>query len=390
MDHSIIPASSAYIWGKPKGCTGWALMSNQYPETEQPVDAMEGEASHEIAANLVTAGTNGGVNQPTRENTVDTLASNGILLTDEMFDCAEIYANHVISIMHKTRIYGGPEMGIETRVDSKLIHDLSFGTPDFWLFDRKNYVLYLPDYKFGHDMVEVFEIWQLIVYACGILEKLKINGIGDQHVTVHFEIVQPRAFHRDGIIRKWIVNAADLRGYFNTLNNNAAEALGSNPVTRSGSHCKHCTARHACSAALQGGFSLYEVAKQPTPVELPPDALGVQLAIVKRAIKQLECIETGLSAHAEGLLRSGKLVQGWTMESSKGREEWVYPVNEIISLGDALNIDLRKPDAVCTPKQARAKGLTNELVKQFSKSKQTGLTLTPDNGNKAKRLFNHD
>lgn len=379
-EHSILAPSSGHIWGSLNGCTGWPLMSAQYPQLEESQDAKDGTASHEIGKELIYEMSRGIL------NTTFKRFDNGSF-TKEMFDCAKIYADDVAEIMRSTGIFGGRNIGIEKRVECKYIHAIIFGTPDAWIYDHKNKRLYIWDYKFGHRIVEIFEMWQLIIYLAGLFDYLKINGIVNQQITVHMRIVQPRAFHSDGIIREWKIKACNLRRYFNILQDRAIEALGPNSVTRSGPHCRDCSARHVCSAALQSGINLYEVASQPIPTELSPLALGVQLSIVKRAIKQLECIESGLTGQVEGSIRNGINTPGWLMQSGRGKEAWTKSTEEVIALGDMLDNDLRKPEETITVNQARIKGISNEVLKEYSERKRTGLKLVPDDGNKLKRLF---
>jgi hypothetical protein len=359
-------------------------MAQMYPETDETPEAAEGTASHEVAASLISAAA---VAAGFNDLPVGMPASNGVIITEEMFEAAELYAEDVGVVMRKLANF---VPNVEARIEAKQIHDLSFGTVDCWIYDQKTGHLYIWDYKFGYEIVEAFENWQAINYAAGIIEELELNGIADQFTQVHIRIAQPRAFHRDGPIREWVVNASDLRGYINVLFNKAHEALGSNPVTRSGSHCRHCSARHACPDALKAGLRLYEVAGQPLPVELPSEALGVQLSIVKRAIKQLEYIESGLDEQMKGMIRSGASVPGWKVEQGFGRERWSKPIAEVIALGDLMNIDVRKTPEAVTPKQARKLGIDDAVIMAYSETPRTGLKLVPDNGSKAKQVFNHD
>lgn len=379
--HSIIPPSSAAIWGSPNGCTGWVLMSQLYPETEETPEAADGTASHEIGASLIKAST---VMSGFNDLPIGQKASNGIIITEEMFEAAEIYADDVATVIRKT---GNFVPNIEQHIRALTIHPESHGTPDIWLYDKASGCLYIWDYKYGHGIVEVFENWQLINYIAGILTQLSINGIQDQYITVHFRVVQPRAYHRDGEVREWIINAFDLRGYFNILEANAHEALGPNSINRSGPHCRYCQARHVCDTANQAGLQLYELTGKPIPLELPPDALGLQLTIVKRAIKQLEYLESGLGEQVKGLIRNGKNVPGWMVEMGLGRETWSRPIPEIITLGNIMKVDLRKPDQAMTPKQARKAGIDDAVITAYSETPKTGLKLVPDNGSKAKRMF---
>lgn len=383
--HSIIPPSSAGIWGAPEGCTAWPLMQQIYPETDESPEAAEGTASHEIGSTVICDAARGVSN--TFKNFEGVTASNGVLYTEDMFDAAEMYANDVIDIMRTTGVFGGPHFGNEQRIEAKRINEQSFGTIDQFMFAKATGDLYVWDYKFGYDVVEAFENWQLINYTAGILERLAVNGIEDQYITVHFRIVQPRAHHRDGPIREWKVNASDLRSYFNILEMNAAEALSEKAVARSGSHCKHCTGRHACEAALKAGVKLYEVATQPMPLELSPEALGVQLAIVKRAAKQIEYLVSGFEEQAKGLIRSGVNVPGWITEQGVGREKWDKPVEEVIAMGDMMGYNLRKPEDVITPIQSKKLGIDEAVISAYSIKPNTEMKIVPDNINRVRQIF---
>ena len=385
--HSIIPPSSAKIWGAPNGCTGWVSMSQMYPETEETEESKEGTASHEIGSTLI-------LNQAVGQIAVDApefvgeTADNGVIFTDEMFEAAKIYADDVGEVMRSTGVFGGINFGNEKHLTMPKIHELNEGTTDQFIFDRKTGHLYVWDYKFGYEIVEAFENWQSIDYTNGIFEKLKLNdGIADQHITVHIRIVQPRAFHRDGMIREWTVRGSDLRAHFNTLEMNAAESLGPNAKCRSGAHCRHCSARTNCEAGITMGMRMYEVVCKPTPLEMSPLAAGVQLSLIKRARKQLEYLESGFEEQIKGKIRKGITFPNWIVEQGMGRERWAKPVAEVIALGKVYGKDLKKPDEVITPTQARKKGMDAEMVKSYTEKPKTGMILVEDNGDKAKRLF---
>lgn len=360
-------------------------MSQCYPETEESVDSAEGTATHEIGAEIIQRGATGRGSDST--TWVGETAPNGVVWTEEMFDAAKMYADDVVSVMRERDIFGGPDFGIEQQIDIKRVHDLQFGTPDFYLFDRSKGDLFIWDFKYGHGVVEAFENWQAINYLAGLIDLLGINGEQDQHITVHIRIVQPRAHHRDGPIREWTTIASNLRGHINTLNANAHKAMSADAEICTGDHCKNCTARHACPAALKAGMNFLEVTQQPLPVELTPEALGVQLAIVTRGRKQLEYLESAYKEQVKGLIRGGKLVPGWMTENSFGREKWIQPVEEVVAMGDMLGTDLRKPQEAVTPNQARKLGVDASVITAYSSTPRTGLTLVPDNGNKAKQVF---
>jgi len=384
MTHSIIPPSSAYMWGAPGGCTGWVLMSLQYPETEESDESMEGTAAHEIAVPMIEAYQRGVLGMPTRQNLADTLTTNGVVATDEMYDGAKMYADYLGELMRDTNVYGGEYLGVEDRIEAPQIHNQSFGTVDFWLFDVKNGVLYIVDFKFGRRFVAAYENWQLINYVAGVLKRL---GLDDQVITVCMIIVQPRAYHPSGPVREWRVKASDLRPYFNILANNAERALGDNSELRTGKHCRDCQARHACPAALDAGLGLYESVNKPTPVDLSPLALGVHLAVVRRAREQLEYLETGLEKEVEKKIKGGIPIPLWVLEQTYGRRKWTAPVEEVISMGVLLEKDIQKPIEAITPTQAIALGIDDTVIEEYSTKPRGKMKLAYMDSNHTKRIF---
>jgi hypothetical protein len=364
-------------------------MSQSFPETEDNPEAAEGEASHEIGASLIKAATRGGIDRPKREETVGTVATNGVIITDEMFDGAELYADDVIEVMRSEAVLGGPHIRVEERVSIPRIHELCFGTPDVSIYAQKNFKIYLWDYKFGHKYVDAFENWQAVPYFAGLMDVYNFDGILDQNIIVHIRIVQPRAYHRDGPIREWVIKASDLRAYINIMKNNAEISLSAEAVCRSGPHCYRCSARTNCDTATLAGMGLYEVASTPTPIDLSPQSIGRQLTIIKRAMDQLDFLKTGFEAQAEGLIRSGHVIPGWGLEPTFGNQKWSKPIKEVIELGGYLGLELKK-DAAITPNQAKKLGISEEILKAYSETPRTGAALAPENSNKARQVFDNE
>lgn len=378
-DHSLIAPSSAGVWVH---CTAHPLMAACFPEPETE-ESREGTATHEVAARMIEAATGAA----TIPDPVGTIAGNGVVITEEMYESAQMYADNVIGEMQRRGAFGGDCLGVEKRVYAGIIHSESWGTVDCYIFDRKTGELIVWDFKNGHLHVEAFENWQGINYVPGILERLGITGDQDEHIRVTIRIVQPRAFHRDGPIRDWTVKATALRPYWNDLYTKAHEALGPSPVATSGPHCRHCPARHACDAALTAGLTLYEAAAEPAPLELSVEALALQFTIVTRAIDQLKYLASGYEEQIASLIRSGARVPGYRVETGRGRTTWTVPIDEVVMLGDALGVDLRKAAAV-TPNQAKKLGIDETVIKAYSDKPITGVKVVRDeSAKKAREIF---
>jgi hypothetical protein len=303
-----------------------------------------------------------------------------------MIDGATMYADDVIAEMRARKVFGN-NLHIEESLTCPDIHLQSYGTPDVWLYDAKGAHVIIWDYKYGYLTVEAFENWQAVNYFSGVSSILNLDGLSDQLLTVEFRIVQPRAYHRLGPIRKWVTSGGALRPYVNQLANAATLALGADPIATSGKQCKYCRGRFNCEAALTGGLSLYEAARSAVPLDITPHAMGLQLTIVKRAIEQLKALDTGYTAAIGSLIKSGTVVPYWSLAPGVGREDWSSPIETVLNMADLLGVDVHKPSLI-TPNQARTAGLPAEVVKMFAKRK-TSYKLEPINANQVKEVFNN-
>lgn len=363
IDHARLAPSSA---ARLVACTGSRKMVELFPQEESGIDAIEGEAAHWAGAELLQG------------RAVDTgqVAANGVTLTDEMVEAAELYAEHIIA--------RGPVGAVETTVKSAALHPDNYGTPDHFALQPMH--LFVDDFKFGHGYVEVFENWQLMNYVALILQEMGINGMTDQMLQVTMTIVQPRNYHRDGPIRTWSVKASELRGHFNILRNKFEEAMREDAPVTAGAHCEHCPARHVCEAAAASGYNAVTHAYRSIPLVMSPAAMALELRTLRRARKVLEARITGLEEQVLSTIVRGTDVPWFSIQHGQGRTKWTTPASEVIALGQMLGVDVSKPD-VLTPKQAIAKGLPEEVVKAYSHAPRGAAELVEDDGRTAAKVF---
>lgn len=371
MSHAKLPPSSAAMWVK---CTGWYKMNEPITDEEESEDSRIGTAVHELAAHMIDGYT----------HSVGETASNGVVWDEEMFECAEAYVMDVQSVIMQ---YPFANFNTETHVSIGYVHEENSGTPDFDMFDPETRTIYIWDYKHGHGIVEAFENWQLLDYLVGIMWREGVNEIYlGEEFEIHLRVVQPRAFHRDGAIREWVLKSSDVRGYATTLKQAAHANMSDEAICQSGTHCKYCKARHTCSAAIQCGLGMIEVLSQPTPFDMSPEAMGTMYSIIKRAEKHLESLKASLEAQISSKLKQGVPVENWELTQSYGREKWSIPFEEAVGIGEMHGVDIRKKECV-TPKQAITLGVDAELVRAYSITPTTGLKLTQIDLNRVKRTF---
>lgn len=364
--HAPLAPSSASQWVV---CPGSVPMQALFPETEGE-EAREGDACHWLAAEAL----HGRVG--TRP--VGMTAANGVIITEEHYEAAVVYVKTVRGFAP-----GPCALYIEHPITIPRVHEQCYGTPDAFFYDAGTATLHLPDLKFGFGIVDVFENWQLICYAVGVLDFLQLD---DQKTRVKFYIVQPRGFHREGPVRTWEVLASDLRPYANKLAH-AAQAAMLTPQCVSSVQCRYCSARHACPSAQQAAMYSVDYVGQPTPEALDAVALAIELRTLRRASEAINYRLTGLEAQAEAMINAGQLVPGFTLQHGTGRATWNKPAAEVFALGDLLGVKLQKDPEPVSPAEARKRGLDETLLNAYTFKPSTGVKLIPNDKTVASRVF---
>jgi len=356
-EHARLAPSSAYRWTQ---CPGSVRLVEQYSFSrgDEPGEA----AAEGTAAHWLVAGGDGPA------------APNGVVITDEMRDAVKPY---------RAELAAHNDWQIEQRVVVASIHKDCWGTCDAYRVDHRDKRIVVMDLKYGYGLVEVYENPQLMLYAIAIAD---MEGVGHDWF-VDLTVVQPRAYHRNGPVRRWPTNVAALRLYARHLRSVAEEAMGNDPRTVAGSWCKHCPARHVCPALREAGMAVWEVTQNSTPVELDRNGLALELSLLTEAQSYLTARLTGLTADAMSRIRAGEAVPGWTLEHGKGREEWTASDAEVMVLGDIYGVPLAKPLAPITPAQARKAGLTAEVVAQYAARKTGEAKLVQASVTEARRVF---
>lgn len=378
--HAFLAPSSAFRWVR---CALAPALEAAYPETEASPASLEGAAAHWVNEMLLRG----------CPASLDMQAPNGVGVTREMLEGAELVRDDIADTL-------GPDWAqrlvIEQRVNIPRVHPThNWGTPDYRAWSRMNngrLCLHVWDYKYGQGIVEAFENWQLIDYAAGILDEA--GAVDDRELVVDLVVIQPRAFHRNGPVRRWRVLASDLRGYINNLSNAAAEATSGLPrATPTPEGCKHCLGRHACEALQREAYSAAGVARHYGALELSPHALGLELRTLKQAQELLAARVTGIEAQVVASIKRGVGVPFWAMESVPGRLAWNKPAAEVFALGDMLGLDLRKEAEPITPTQAKAaakpKGLPGELFDAYASRPVGAAKLVVDDGTRARLIFSN-
>lgn len=342
--HAVLAPSSAPIWAN---CSG-SVSASQGTPNNPTAATLEGEAAHWAVSSSLESWCDG--------NDVDTLtwvgheAPNGVIVTDEMVQCAQVMVDDVLEAVGSSLAMF--QLKVEHRVAMPQVHPDCWGTLDaaLWCADAGH--LYVWDYKHGFRENNAEGNWQLISYVAGLVNELGINGAQDEYVTVHMRIVQPRCYRRSGPVDEWVVKLSDLRGYFNQLSVKAHEALGQSPTLSPGLHCRDCPAIGKCSAARRslGAFSDYANSAYELDA-MTGSELAVEREILRDTVKvaqaRLDAIEDDLRHRIQG----GDGSTGLALASNPGRLKWTVDAPVALAFGEQFGADLSQI-GVKTPTQA--------------------------------------
>lgn len=372
MSHATVMPSALHLTVPCPGSLQLQAAVTPTPPTEEQA---EGELGHIVARKYAQGS---GAEWPLgRKYKIDV---HEFEIDDDMVDGAAIYSEEA-----------QPGGRYEEPVGIPDVHPTEcFGTPDYWRVTIETYLKLLKviDYKYGHRFVEVFEHYQLIAYATGVARFL---GLALDFPVV-LVIVQPRNYTH-GAVREWKTTVGELyRICAEKIAPRVALALGPNPPTYVGRHCYDCKARHACTTLQTADASLVDFAGTAEVREMPREAVGAELRILKDAIKILEARYTGLYEQASNLARGGFRIPFWALEAGSGRLKWKDDVTPatVIAMADLFGINVRKPEAVKTPKQCIDAGIDKGVIDEYAHRPPGALKLVPEDDTKTRKIFGNN
>jgi hypothetical protein len=302
--HSTLGASSASRW---LNCPGSVSLSEGMPNPSSKY-ALEGTAAHQLAEECILnkrspyTYINGGT------VTLEDDDGNQIEyeVTSDMAEAVMVYLKEVTALAN----YLGQDItgeNVEVGFHLDWIDEELWGTNDLMLgvpFDT----LYIYDYKHGQGVaVDVENNVQLMYYALGALGPDNPNCYTD----VVLCIVQPRATHPDGPIRKWRVSVDALYDFHVKLLEGVKATRDKNAPLCSGPHCRWCLALSVCpevgkEAASVAGLTAKQVfGDKPLTFPGPNEILPEQRVKLYQFIEQFEQWAKAIKSDTHDKLLSG-------------------------------------------------------------------------------------
>jgi hypothetical protein len=362
--------SAAHAWSKCRGyaklCAAIKAVLSDEADNEVRED---GVACHWLAKEVWDGGS----------PVAGSLSPNGRELTDEMFRSVAEY--HAL-----IRSWGACDPILEEKIAvSYVFPGVADGTPDVFAWNDAMTELFLADLKYGFRAVEVWRNPQLIIYAWTLVCLATKHGHAPQRVNLF--IYQPRCAHREGYIRKWIVDIPTLGRLAEELGAAALECYSPNPMCTVNAACRDCEGNGHCETLKASAGWGAEVSYGATPLELTPNQIGYELAVMLQAQQRMEARINGLSTQAESLLKKGTRIPGFEMGRAGTRWRWRAGVDQLLpALGRMFGVDVRAPEKFKSVAQLRDK-LPAEVVSMYAEKPLGELKLTMIDPNEATRKF---
>lgn len=352
-------------------CPASARMEAQFPD-EETQDSRDGVAVHWAGAELLHG----------RPVALGQVADNGVVLTTEMVEGAELYANHIMQ--------RGPVGHVEETLTEPALHPDNWGTPDHWVFDWQFMTLYMDDLKFGHRFVDVRWNTQLIEYAALALKTLKID---DDHpffddVNIVFTLALPRCYHSPSPVQVWRTTWGEIDHRVDQLQASmyAADQPDAPCNATDVQACRDCKARFACDANLQAGAIAVGVTGQAIPLHLAPLAKVKMLRVLRDAELRIKSLREGIEQDVVQTIRRKQAVPFFALEGRPGREVFNGD-NTIVEVAKLYGVDVMKAPSFITPKQAIDAGVPADVVRLFSKKNSGALELVEYDGSDVSDIF---
>ncbi len=319
--HSTIGASSYYRW-KRSACPGSVKLSKGMPNRSTKY-AAEGSVAHAIGERAILKriglAPDDDFDQRHALGCVVKHEEHDITIDDEMLEAAEFYADTVLA---EYKPEDGDILYVEKRFNLRRIHPGLFGTSDTVLIKVKLKKIIVFDLKYGAGIaVEAEENEQLQYYCVGAL--LESNaGVLDAEVV----IVQPRAFHEEGPVRRWAFPAVEIFDFVEDLKADAQATEDPNAPLRAGEWCRFCPAAPICKTLKD---YVNEMAKQdfgPVPTtaaaaEFRPIYDPAALNEVLRALPTIKSWVERVEAFARAEALTGRGSNGHKLVRGKGSRE---------------------------------------------------------------------
>lgn len=375
MSHSKLSPSSAKRW---MSCPRSIRLSEGVAKKDSKY-AEEGTAAHHVAEHCLKMG----VNTHDLVSDLNTFVNPKVKkwVSQEMFDYVQIYLDTIYN--DSTSVNYIKE--IEKKYDLSWVYPGISGTVDYALGEFMG-TLRVYDLKYGGGIiVEPDENPQQMLYALGAIGENNLN----LYVDVELVIVQPRAYHPNGPVRRWRTTVKKLLAWAQEVKKCAKETEKETAEACAGPWCRFCPATPICpemvlyaadAAKIEFG-SLDEVSgildkpKCPNPGTLS----NGEVAKVLRFLEVLAPWAKEVKEYAIAQINAGNQIPGFKLVKTRGHRRWIDEEKVINTFDMLFGDEIYAPRKLKSPAQIeKLKGVDKKEVNTLCK-KGSGIKIVPDN-----------
>jgi hypothetical protein len=272
-------------------------------------------------------------------------------ITDEHIDAANVWLATILPLVEP-----GVVVMIETKVDIRHVHPMMWGTADCIIYNPRTKKLWVIDLKFGSG-IAVDPDWntQFFSYGAGAA-KLFNYDVSE----VELVVVQPRAWHPKGPVRRFIVDIIDFLIFEGWMRKQLARVDDPEPVAAVGEWCRFCPAAPLCPDLYQFVMRTLNVKFTPKLRERDlPDLKSMSTRDLGRVFREMKIIEIWMNRFREYVhdrAMNGEIPEGAKVVEGRSIRHWKDPVavqEELEALGFSdeeifTEPDLRSPAGIET------------------------------------------
>lgn len=358
--HSTLGASSAHRW---MACPGSVKLCLTAPPQKDSEYAAEGTFAHLYGEFLLRRESGSVFKEP---------------VTKEMADAVNVY----VAVVRKDQDEIKGKLEVEKRIDLSSLNRLMFGTNDALVYARWSKLI-VYDYKHGKGIpVDVEDNVQLLFYALGAYIELQHMEFSE----IEMVIVQPRADHPDGPVRRWTVPVSYITQFADQLKK-AADATQREdaPLVPGSKQCRWCPAFPICPAAAKQA-SLIAAADFAEPVEKqlkkPEELTPEQLKMVLDNAGFLDSWLRAVEQYAEDQLKAGHAIPGYKLVKKRSTRKWISEEDVIKTLEPKFGKKIYSDPEVLSPAQMEKmigkKEGGQTIVETLSETPDTGVVLAQE------------
>jgi hypothetical protein len=374
-DHAELGASAAERW---MNCSGSIALSRGLPDSSSEYARM-GTAAHKLAEMSLS-----------KRVSPDTWIGTTIdefVVDEDMAEAVDVFVREVLGTVGREE---GAALHIEQKFSLGVLNPpgAMFGTADGVVVLPKMRRLVVLDYKHGQGVrVEVVGNPQLRYYGLGALLQLErehpelCGAIDDIEIVV----VQPRAPHLDGIIRREVVSYFDLMDFTQELLGRARAAVEPDAPRVPGSWCRFCRAAGVCPEQKDQAMALVQTELGAMPVDVPPKPETLPVEVLVHILDNADILEDwlrGVRQHVQGMLERGVAVPGWKIVPTRATRRWLDEEAVVdwleaqgLTPDDYQQVKLKSPAQV--EKVLKKVKVPKEELTPFYDKSSSGYTIAP-------------